>query len=109
MGKPQKHNQISFFAILGPRPTLGTVASGNFVENLGFFIRIQGWTNNRESTRKYDIRGLSHFRTSVPFWEQQAPTYWTRRTGNTPENLCPTHTRSARVPINGLTDRVQNQ
>jgi len=34
MGKPQKHkrNQISFWTILGPCPTLGTVASSNFLE-----------------------------------------------------------------------------
>jgi len=25
--------------------------------------------------RKYDIRGMSHFRTSVLFWEQQSPRY----------------------------------
>jgi len=72
MGKPQKYaqNQISFCPFLGPRPMLGTVSSGIFLVRLGYFLRIQGWQNNRETKRKYDIRGMSHFKTSVPLWEQ---------------------------------------
>jgi len=39
MGKPPtpKRNQTSFCPILGPCPTLGTVASGNFSEDWATF------------------------------------------------------------------------
>ena len=38
------------------------------------------------------IQVMSHFWTYVPFWEQQAPSYWTRRSGNTFEDFYPTLT-----------------
>jgi len=77
MGKQKEHkqNQILFCPILGPCPTLGTVSSGNFFVRLGYFVRIQGCQKDRETIRKYDIRRMYNFRTSVPFWEQQAPSY----------------------------------
>jgi len=54
-------------------------------------------------------------RTSVPFWEQQSPSYWRRRSGNTPENSCLNHTHCSNVIrwlldylINGFTNRLKN-
>jgi len=33
------------------------------------------WVVDFRKLRKYDIRGMYHFRSSVPFWEQQSPSY----------------------------------
>jgi len=93
MGKPQKHkrNQISFCPILGPCPTLGTVASGKFSEYWATFY-LHKDDKTTASVWKYDIKGMSYILTSVPFWEQQAPSYRKRRSGHTSENFYATHT-----------------
>ena len=107
-----------FSPILGLCPTLGTIASGNFFVRLGSFSVTQGWQNNRE-TKKMTFGGMFHLRTYIPFCEQPSPSYWRRRSNNTPENFCLTHTHYsnvircvplwAQVPLKGSTNRVQNQ
>jgi len=56
--------------MLGPCPTLKTFTSGNVLYDwvLGYFLRIQGWQNNRSTIGTYDIQGMSHIGTSVTFW-----------------------------------------
>jgi len=56
--------------MLGPCPTLRIFTSGNvsYDWGLGYFLRIQGWQNNRSTIRTYDIQGMSHIGTSVQFW-----------------------------------------
>jgi len=85
-----------FCPILGSCPTLGTIASGNCLWDWAPF-QLHKYDKITAKLRKYDIRGMSHFRTSVPFWEQESPSYWRRRSGNTSENSCLTHTHYSNV------------
>jgi len=63
-----------FCPILSPCRTLGTIASGNFLQEWAPF-QLHKDNKITAKLRKYDIQGMSHFGTSVPFWEQQSPSY----------------------------------
>jgi len=65
MWKPQKHNcnQHSFCTILGPCPTLdGPVVPWKCFYQIRLIFTSTGINKNRETIRKYDIRGMSHLR-----------------------------------------------
>jgi len=66
MGKPQKHkhSQISFCPILGPCPTLGTFASGNFLEDWATFTFMShGKCWHRAKSRLRDETGFEMYST----------------------------------------------
>ena len=63
-----------FCPILGPCPTLRTIASGNFLEDSAAF-QLHKDDKLTAKLRKYDVRGMSHLRTSVPFWDKESTSY----------------------------------
>jgi len=56
------------------------------IAQMGQFLPTQGWQITTSFTPCCILENKSYFRTSVPFWGQQAPSYETKRSGNTVKN-----------------------